>query len=78
VSRHEDVFGNEGIAQRILNLITRWRKVIGFTLQPLYPQGKSPSTHWIGVWVGLKAGMDVMVRRKQPFTAPAGNQNSIA
>jgi hypothetical protein len=31
-----------GIAPRILNLGTRWRWVVSFTPQPLYPQGKSP------------------------------------
>jgi hypothetical protein len=33
---------NGGIAPRILNLGTRWRWVVIFTLQPLYPQWKSP------------------------------------
>jgi hypothetical protein len=27
--------------------------VVSFTAQPLYPQGKSLVTHWIGGWVGL-------------------------
>jgi hypothetical protein len=35
-------WGSEGIAQRILELGTRWRWVVSFTPRPLYPQGKSP------------------------------------
>jgi len=31
-----------GITPRILNLGTRWRWVVSFTPQPLYPWGKSP------------------------------------
>jgi len=29
-----------GIARRILDLGTRWRRVVNFTSRPLYPQGK--------------------------------------
>jgi hypothetical protein len=38
----EVYWGNEGIAPRILDLRTRWRWVVNFTPQLLYPQGKSP------------------------------------
>jgi hypothetical protein len=31
-----------GIAPRILDLGTRWRRVVSFTPWPLCPQGKSP------------------------------------
>jgi hypothetical protein len=30
----------------------------------LYPQGKAHGTHWIGGWVGPRAGLDTEVRRK--------------
>jgi hypothetical protein len=30
----------------------------------LYPRGKDPGTHWIGDWVGLRAGLDAGARRK--------------
>jgi len=42
VPRHEDVCGSGGIAPRILNLGTRWRRVVSFTPLPLYPSKKSP------------------------------------
>jgi len=38
---HEDVLGSGDIAPRILKLGTRWRWVVSFTLQPLYPWGKT-------------------------------------
>jgi hypothetical protein len=35
-------WGNGGVALCILDLGTRWRWVVSFTPQLLYPQGKSP------------------------------------
>jgi hypothetical protein len=35
-------WGSRGIAPWILDLGTRWRRVVSFTTQPLYSQGKSP------------------------------------
>jgi hypothetical protein len=35
-------WGNGSIAPRILDLGTRWRRVVSFTPRPLYLQGKSP------------------------------------
>jgi hypothetical protein len=40
--------------------------VVSFTPLPLYSQGKAPDTHLIGGWVGPRAGLDVLVRRKIP------------
>jgi hypothetical protein len=34
--------GSEGITPRILDLGTRWRRVVSVTARPLYLQGKSP------------------------------------
>jgi hypothetical protein len=30
------------------------------------PRGKAPSSHWIGGWVGRRAGLDAVVKRKIP------------
>jgi hypothetical protein len=30
------------------------------------PREGAPGTHWIGVWVGLRAVLDAMVKRKIP------------
>jgi hypothetical protein len=43
---------------------TRWRWVVSFTPRPLYPQEKSLWYHWIGGWVGLRAVLDEVVKRK--------------
>jgi hypothetical protein len=57
---------------------------VSFTPRPLYPRRKNPSqAHWIGVWVGLRADLDVMETRKfftlpglelRPFGRPGGGQ----
>jgi hypothetical protein len=33
-------------------------------LQLFYPQGKSLGTHWIGGWVGPRANLDDVEKRK--------------
>jgi hypothetical protein len=50
----------------ISDLGTRWRQVVSFTPWLLYPQGKSPDTHWKGGWVGPRASLDAVVKRKIP------------
>jgi len=30
----------------------------------LYPRERTPGTHWIGGWVGLRAGLDTEAREK--------------
>jgi hypothetical protein len=59
-------WGSGGIVPRILDLGSRWRWVISFTPRPLYPQGKSPGTHWIGGWVAPRAVLGAVVKRKIP------------
>jgi hypothetical protein len=46
--------------------------LVSITLQPLYPQGKSPGTFGIGCWVGLRFGLDAVEKRKK-FFVTAGN-----
>jgi hypothetical protein len=59
--------GSGGIAPRILNLDTRWRWVVNFTPRALYPQGKDPgTTNWIRGWVGPRAVLDTVAKRKIP------------
>jgi hypothetical protein len=36
---------------------------VSFTHRPLYPKGKSP---WIGGWVGPRAVLDAVLKRKIP------------
>jgi hypothetical protein len=58
--------GNGVIAPRILDLGTRWMRVVGSTPRPLYPRERDPGTHWIGDWVGSRAVLDAVVKRKIP------------
>jgi hypothetical protein len=54
----------------------------------LYPRERAPSTHWIGVWVGSKAVLDEVVKRKipspcwessprTPIVQPAADKNKM-
>jgi hypothetical protein len=36
---------------------------------------RAPCTHWIGGWVGLRAGLDAVVNRKIPSSPPAGTRS---
>jgi hypothetical protein len=43
----------------ILNIGTRWRWVVSVTPRPRFTPGeRTPGTHWIGIWVGSRAGLD--------------------
>jgi hypothetical protein len=55
---HEGVWRNGYIDPYFLDLGTTWRWVVSFTPRSLYPRGKSPSTHWIGGWMGPRANLD--------------------
>jgi hypothetical protein len=49
--------------------------VVGFTLLPLYTQGTAPGTHCVGDWVDLRAGLDVLDKRRS--LSPVGNRTKI-
>jgi hypothetical protein len=59
-------WGSEGIASRILDLGTSWGWVVSSTPRPLYPREIAPGTRWIGVWVGPRAVLDAVVKKKIP------------
>jgi hypothetical protein len=44
----------------------RWRLIVSFTPRPLYPREKAPGTHWIGGWMGSRAVLDAVMKRKIP------------
>jgi hypothetical protein len=73
-SHHAGVLGSGGIAPCILWPRHKLRWVVSFTPhRPLYAQVNSPVTHWIGGWVGPKAGLDAVVRRKIPSPCRESN-----
>jgi hypothetical protein len=60
---HEDVWGSGCTVPPILDLGTRWRWLISFTVRLLYPRGNSPyRTHWKGGRVGPRASLDAVNR----------------
>jgi len=44
--------------------------VVSFTPWPLYLWDNTPHTRWIGGWVGPRASMDAMVKRKKKPSLP--------
>jgi len=48
--------------------------VVSFTPQFLYPPEKVPGTHWIGGYMGPRAGLHMVAKRKNPFL-PLGESN---
>jgi len=40
--------------------------MVSLTPRPIYPREKDPGIHWIGDWVGPKAGVDTVLKRKIP------------
>jgi len=54
------------MSPQILNLSTRWRQVVGFTARPLCPHEIFSCNHTIGGFVGLRASLDAVAKRKNP------------
>jgi hypothetical protein len=50
-----------------------WRWVLLLTPPPHYHQGKRPGTRWIGGWVGRRAGLDMVSKRKIPSSRKEPN-----
>jgi hypothetical protein len=44
------------------------------TPDALPPGVRDPDTHWIGIWLGPRAGLDAVAKRKYPIIARAGNR----
>jgi hypothetical protein len=56
-------WGNGGISSRILDLGTRWRWSASRPGR-YTPRERVPGTHWIGGWVGPRAILDAVVKRR--------------
>jgi hypothetical protein len=51
--------GRRSMAVPVINLSTRWRWGVSFTLRPLYPSGKNHGNYWTVGWVGPRAGPEL-------------------
>jgi hypothetical protein len=59
-------WGSECIALRILDLALDGDEWSASRSYHFIPRERAPGTHWIGGWLGPRAGLDVVVRRKVP------------
>jgi hypothetical protein len=69
----EAYWGSGGIALRFFDLGTRYRRVISFTPRRFTFRESAPGIHWIGGWVGPRAGLDAVMKRKIPSTYRESN-----
>jgi hypothetical protein len=61
----------------ILDIGTKWGWVVSVTPQLRFtPREMTPGTHWIGDWVGLRAGLDTAARGKILFLFRGSNPGS--
>jgi hypothetical protein len=64
--RHEGVLGSGSIAPRILTSALDGDEWPASRLDRLTSREGAPGTHWIGGWMGSRAGVDAVVKRKIP------------
>jgi len=67
--------GNEGMSAHFLDIGTKWQWS-SLRFGRFIPWERAPGTHWIGGWVGPKAGLDTVVRRKIPSLYRDSNPRS--
>jgi hypothetical protein len=63
-------WGVEELLHSFFDLGIRWRQVVSFTPRPIYPQEKSPWYPFDRRWVGLRAVLDAVVKRKNSQPPP--------
>jgi hypothetical protein len=57
-------WGSGGVASRILDLGTDGSEWSASLPGRFTPRERAPGTHWLGDWVGCRAGLQSVVRRK--------------
>jgi hypothetical protein len=75
IPRHEGVLRSESIAPRILDLGTRceWS---ASRAGCIIPRERASDTHWIGGWVGPRAGLDSFDVEDKSFPYPCRESDS--
>jgi hypothetical protein len=72
---HEDVWGSGGKTPRILNLGLNWGEWSALCPYRFNPRETASNTRRIGGCVGLRSGLDAVVKRK--FACSSPNQTPI-
>jgi hypothetical protein len=72
VPSHEDVWGVEVQLHAFLTSALDGGECSTSCLGRFTPRERALGTHWIGGWVGPRAGLDAVAEKKKP--APASNQ----
>jgi hypothetical protein len=68
---HTGAWGTGDIAPTHSWLATRWGWVVSVMSLPHFTPGeRTLGTHWIGGWVGPRAGLDTEAREKNPLPLP--------
>jgi hypothetical protein len=49
----------------------------GITAVLLYPRERASGTDWVGGWVGPRAGVNAVTKRKYPVIIPTGNWTPV-
>jgi hypothetical protein len=57
-------YGKRSYSSSVLDLGIRWRRVVSSMLRTFYPEERAPGTHWIRGWVGSRAGLDTVEKRR--------------
>jgi hypothetical protein len=63
----------------IIVLSTLWSRVVSLTPRPLYiPRETAPGTHYIEVWLNLRASLDAVEKRECLYSALQSNPDHSA
>jgi hypothetical protein len=61
-------FGGVEVQFHTISALSRDLEMSGQLHAPgLYPGERTPSTHWIGSWMGPRDSLDAVAKRKNPF-----------
>jgi hypothetical protein len=75
---HDDVWGSEGTAPPFLTTASDGGEWSATLTSCFTPREIAPGTHWIGGWVGPRAGLDAVEKRRISCPCRESNPGSQA